>query len=149
MPREFRKLISSYRINAQIHAITEEPDADLIRYNRKAMDAYQDREWSTVTWQIGKAVENLVAQICDEVYGPDDVPENTGRCLNLMQSDGERPLIQYAGRCLSPAWWLRHQASHDDMPYTVEREDAHFALLCFQMGLDTYVEKYLDTDVRH
>lgn len=149
MPRGFRKLISSYRINAQLHAIAPEPNAYIIQYNRKAMDAYQEQEWTTVVWQVGKAVENLVAQICDEVYDPSDVPENTERRLNMMQADDDRPLIQYAGRCLSPAWWLRNQGSHDDMPYTIEREDAHFALLCFQMGLNTYVEKYLETDVRY
>lgn len=144
MNYDLRNQVSQHRIIAQLQELID-PTADIMDYQQDAFNAYSDGDWPEVTRHVGMAVENLTTQIRDEVYP--EMGDNTQGVIDRMVNDDSRPLLQYVGKSLAPAYWLRHQASHDGMPYTADQTDAHFALLCFQTALDTYVEDFLDLDV--
>jgi hypothetical protein len=89
------------------------------------------------------AIKNLTIQIRKEVYS--DMGNNMNRVIDRMTSDDDPPLLQYVGnpwhqptgRDTKPATTIRH---------ILAQNDAHFALLCIQTALDTYLEGYLDAD---
>lgn len=146
MKYELRNQVRQAQIIAQLHELTG-PNTDIVDYQRNAFNAYRDGDWQAVTRHTGMAIEHLTTQIRDDVYP--EMSENTQGVIDRMVSDDDRPLLQYIGTTVAPAYWLRHQSSHDAMPYTAEQEDAHFALLCFQIAVDTYVEDFLDLDVTY
>lgn len=144
MSYELRNQIRQPQILAQLHELTD-PDAEIVDYYRDAFAAYRGGEWDAVTRHVGLMIENLTTLIRDEVYP--EISTTRQGVIDRMVSDDDRPLMEYIGKTLEPAYWLRHQSSHDDMPYTVEQADAHFALLCFQIALNTYVEDFLGLEV--
>lgn len=144
MQYDLRNQITQGRIITQLQELTD-PTDDIMDYQQDAFNAYSDGNWPAVTRHIGMAVENLTTHIRDEVYP--EMGNNTQGVIDRMIRDDDRPLLQYVGKSLAPAYWLRHQASHDNMPYTADQTDAHYALLSFQTALDTYVEDFRDLEI--
>lgn len=144
MESDIRRLFNDYRTISQLHAIAD-PDAEIVERQRDAVRAYKNREWAVCTRNIGIAAEDLMIRLCDDLYDRDDISDQMGGKLRTV-TNGESGLPKFIAHTLASAWWLRNQESHprkDD----VSREDAHFALLCFQMALEKYVEEYLKEEV--
>jgi hypothetical protein len=144
MTQEPGTLFSRYRVTAQLNAITE-PDSQLYQDYQKAVREFRENEYEDCVRDIGRAAELLIELLCEDLYGKGDIPTKTGgRIDKLGQSDDGTP--SYIGKTVSPLWWLRNKANHPTS-HDLSKEDAHFALLCFQVAMEAYTEDFKNTDV--
>lgn len=67
-----------------------------------------------------------------------------GRLSGLDKIEDGIP--SYIGKIISLLWWLRNNVNHPT-EYEIKKDDAHYALLFFQIAVEKYVVEYSDEDV--
>lgn len=151
MPEENRNmssdpanLFNQYSVTAQLQAIVE-PDAQMYQDYQKAVREFDDGEYEDAIRDVGRAGETLIELLCTDLYEEDDIPSNmNGRLSKLDNTEDGIP--SYIGKTISPLWWLRNKVNHPT-EFEIEKDDAHYALLCFQMAVEKCVEDYSNEDV--
>lgn len=122
-----------------------QPEESIYRDYQKAVREFKDQEYNDSVRDVGRASEELIELLCHDLYPEDDIPDMTGDRINKLDKS-ESGLPSYIGKTVSPLWWLRNKANHPT-DYEITKGDAHYALLCFQMAVEKYVEDYSNEDV--
>lgn len=119
-------------------------NSSIIQDYRKAVREYENEIYEDSVRDLGNAAELFIELLCEEIYDRGDIPDKTGRQLNKLDKteDGVKSMV---GKSISPLWWLRNQVSHST-GYDLTREEAKFALLCFQIALVEYSEKSFELE---
>lgn len=117
------------------------PNSRLMLDYQKAVREYDDGEYGDAIRDIGRAGETIVKMVSLEVADEEDVPNKTGRKLNMLDKSTDG-LPSFIGKTISPLWWLRNKVAHPN-EYKVSKNEALYALFCFQMA----VEKLVDEDI--
>lgn len=142
--REVHRLFNQYSVTTQLNAAGD-PEDQIQQDYQKAVREFKDQEYNDAVRDIGLASETLIEHLCHDIYEEDEIPDNMAGRLNKLDNT-EDGLPSYIGKAVSPAWWLRNKSSHP-VKYEITKADAHYALLCFQTAVETYVEDYQDTDI--
>lgn len=144
MNGEVHRLFNQYSVTTQLNAIGNSEDQIQQDY-QKAVREFKDQEYNDAVRDIGRASETLIESLCNDVYKDGEIPDNMAGRLNKLDNT-EDGLPSYIGKTVAPAWWLRNKANHPT-EYETTKADAHYALLCFQTAVETYVEDYRETDI--
>ena len=117
-------------------------ESDLYSDYQKAVREYDGGEYADAIRDVGRCVETLVEMVALEVYDEDDISDKTARRINALDksSDG---IPSYIGKASSTVWWLRNKAAHPN-EYEIGEEDAHYALISFEVATEKFVNDYLD-----
>lgn len=137
-------LFNKYSVTAQLQAVVE-PDAQIHQDYQKAVREFDDGEYEDAIRDVGRAGETLIELLCADLYEADDVPSNVNGRLSKLDNT-EDGIPSYIGKSIAPLWWLRNKVNHPT-EYEIEKDDAHYALLCFQMAVEKYVEDYANEEV--
>lgn len=119
-------------------------NSSLFEDYQKAIREFKDNEFEDSVRDIGRAAETLIELLCENIYDENNIPNRTGGRLSKLDSteDGVPTLI---GKSISPLWWLRNRVNHPS-EYEVTRDDAQYALLCFQTAMEKYVQNILNSE---
>jgi hypothetical protein len=137
-------LFNQYSVTAQLQAIVE-PDEQIHQDYQKAVREFNHGEYEDAIRDVGRAGETLIELLCSDLYEERDVPGNANGRLNKLDNT-EDGIPSYIGKTISPLWWLRNKVNHPT-EYEITKDDAHYALICFQIAVEKYVEEYSDVDV--
>ena len=138
------ELFNQHSVTAQLQAIVE-TDEQLHQDYQKAVREFNDGEYEDTVRDVGRAGETIIELLCVDLYEEGDVPGNMSGRLNKLDNT-EDGIPSYIGKTISPLWWLRNKVNHPT-EYEITKDDAHYALICFQMAVEKYVEEYSDIDV--
>jgi hypothetical protein len=136
-------LVDNYRVGERLNSIAG-PDSSLFQDYQKAVREFEDEEFEDSIRDIGRAAETLIKLLSENIYEEENIPSHTGGRLDKLDKteDGVPAMI---GKTISPLWWLRNRVNHPS-EYEVTKEDAHYALLCFQTGLEKYTKNILNEE---
>ena len=137
-------LFNQYSITAQLQAIVE-PDEQIHQDYQKAVREFNGGEYEDAIRDVGRAGETLIELLCADLYEESDVPSNVNGRLNKLDNT-EDGIPSYIGKTISPLWWLRNKVNHPT-EYEITKDDAHYALICFQIAVEKYVEEHSNVDV--
>lgn len=136
-------LFDWHSIEGQLEAIAGS-DSSLLTDYQKAVREYEDQEFEDSIRDVGRAAETLIELLCETIYDESEIPSNTGGCLNKLDKT-EEGIHAMVGKSISPLWWLRNRVNHPS-EYEVTKDDAHYALLCFQVASEKYAEVVLNEE---
>ncbi|QLH81983.1 hypothetical protein [Halosimplex pelagicum] len=144
--QDVRQLFNQYGVTAQLSTLAG-TDSEIYQNYQKAVNEFKERDYRDTVRDLGVASEELIDHFCRQVYKEGEVSDNMTARLNQLDKT-EDGLASYIGKTVSAAWWLRNKASHN-ADYESTEADAHYALLCYQIAVETYVEDFLEAEVSY
>lgn len=140
-----KRLFNPDQVTAHLQEISSPRDSIYQDYD-KAVSEYDSEEYNDAIRDIGRSAEDLVELLCSDLYDEENIPDRMGGRLRKLENT-EDGIESYIGKCVSPLWWLRNKVNHPT-PFQFGKDDALYALICFQMALQAYVEEYLEPDTQ-
>lgn len=130
---EINQLLNPHYVENLLTRIVT-PESELYNDYQKAVREFEDEEYTDCIRDIGKAAEAVIDILVSELYDEDEVNDRTGSRLKKVNNT-ERGIPAFISKTISPLWWLRNKSSHANT-YEPTKDDAHFALICFQVALE-------------